>query len=1192
MKSKLISTVTAITLLAAGAALPVSASGLAAFPGAEGGGMYATGGRGGRVVHVTNLNDSGTGSFRDAVSGSGRIVVFDVGGTVNLKSDVVVKGNVTILGQTAPGGHGITLRGGKLGMGGDNTIIRFISSRPGETGAENDGWGGSAGSNSIVDHCSIGWANDEMWGLYSNNMNQTVQYTIVGPANCISVHDKGAHGFGVMLGKGQNSWHHNLIAHNISRNFRGKIEGTNGFDFVNNVIYDWGYETAYGTLGHLNYVNNYLKAGNSTRGSHRFINRSSGSNYEKFRFYITGNTLRNVDGSVYSSEIDADNWKGVSGFDGVTLDDGTVLGEALNRVNTPNKVTASDGSSVSVAANAESAEDAFLHVTSYAGAAIDAASRTRIDNEVLGDALNGTGYLTGGRKFSQVTESALLEAISKYGIKEADYDSYYPEATSKTITDSDNDGMPDEWEIARGLDPNSASDATGDYLGQGYNNIEYYANDLTVNAFPAGVVTLSPETSALGQEYTNAKEDIDAVQLSPTSITEASQLTLPQTGSKHGLAIAWSSSSSAIKISGNTISAVNRPTGDTAANVTLTATIENGGYTLKKTFTITVPSRSLTWIPSSDAAAGSELMEGLTCISDVSVAAGKNYTINGETLTTSANCGKGNWSKGAVTGGGLKFTAPETGFLSVYVPSLSNTSNGGARMVYMTEEGKTSREDCTASISSYDGAFQMLLGYVEAGHTYYVFLAGGTTTVSKVSFAATAPLRWWKASADVEQGGEPMKGLAASEAMTYTANAQTIDGESFTGSVSGSSNPGGTPKGATGAAFRYTPDADGRLTIYYKLNSTKTFMLTDANGELLENYENTGENTYTSSTLTLNGGETYYMYVNGSKAAFYGAAFEQTGAYATAKPEEEEEPTPTPDPYAAPTPIPAPAAVTAAESDFSGEGNIISSTKSNEAITNDEISGMKLYVGPRTNGPDTSTLFKYADGGVSGTALLMQSGAYATVNRGPRFIITKPQVSGNNVITASFKAKPADENSLLRYNDLLYEDNAGKPSYAQDLGLTTGEWNDVRVVITEKNGETTRQIFVNGVEKATDGNAEFPVFWGSQTNGAKLYIDDLKVTTQELPGATIAVAQGRAYTDSTGVPVKAWAATMALNGSAVNRIVWEIDVDGVKKYAIDETASISGASEIKLGLIIEADTADEAGIAQINRLGAVSAEAQ
>ena len=182
---------------------PVSAAStpLIAFPGAKGGGSLATGGRGGKVVHVTNLNDSGTGSFRDAVGTSNRIVVFDVGGTIELKSDVVVKGNVTIAGQTAPGGSGITLKNYKLGLGGDNIIVRYVSSRPGERGtnADYDAWGGSNGGNSIVDHCSLGWANDEQWGLYSDCDNLTVQYSVIGPSNSFSYHSKGIHGFGICL---------------------------------------------------------------------------------------------------------------------------------------------------------------------------------------------------------------------------------------------------------------------------------------------------------------------------------------------------------------------------------------------------------------------------------------------------------------------------------------------------------------------------------------------------------------------------------------------------------------------------------------------------------------------------------------------------------------------------------------------------------------------------------------------------------------------------------------------------------------------------------------------------------------------------------------------------------------------------------------------------------------------------------
>ena len=462
-----------------------AANTLPAFPGAEGGGMYATGGRGGQVVHVTNLNDSGSGSFRDAVGASNRIVVFDVGGTITLKSDVVVKGNVTILGQTAPGGAGITLKNGKIGMGGDNIIVRYISSRPGEKGkGDYDAWGGSNGSNSIIDHCSIGWANDEQFGLYSNNMNQTVQYTIIGPSDCVSYHSKGAHGFGVMFGKGENSWHHNLICHSLSRNFRGKVVGTYAMDFVNNVIYDWGSQTAYGTFGHENYVNNYLKAGPSTKGGYNFINISSGTAPENYKFYLTGNKMVNPDNSVMSTQTN-NNWSGFN-FGSAGYD------EAYYRSNSHFPINV-NGVNVSVAQNPESADAAYSNVLAYAGSGINAASRPKIDKQVIEETRTGTGSLTGGRDFSTVTDSAVLDAITKYGIKYMDYNSYYPSSSSKQIVDSDNDGMPDSWETARGLNPNNAGDATGDYLGKGYNNIEYYSHDLTIDSFPKGTVTLSPE---------------------------------------------------------------------------------------------------------------------------------------------------------------------------------------------------------------------------------------------------------------------------------------------------------------------------------------------------------------------------------------------------------------------------------------------------------------------------------------------------------------------------------------------------------------------------------------------------------------------------------------------------------------------------------------------------------------------------
>ncbi len=561
--------------------IALGANPIVAFPGAEGAGRYATGGRGGSVYHVTNLNDSGAGSFRDAVSASKRIVVFDVGGTINLKSDVIVKGNITIAGQTAPGGGGITLRGGKIGMGGDNIIIRFVSSRPGENGSsECDAWGGDKGSNSIIDHCSIGWANDEQFGLYSNNQNQTVQYSLIGPSNCISYHSKGAHGFGIMLGKANNTWHHNMIAHNISRNYRGKSTGP--IDYVNNVIYNWGYQTAYGTFGQVNYVGNYFKAGLSTTGGYRYVDLSSGTDYHKFRFYLTGNKMVTSTGADYNTAMNTDNWNGFNFREtGLTKDN---IG-----VSAPIAVYDSQGQNATVAYNAQTADEAFETVLNYAGAGIRADLRPRIDKQVMQEARTGTGYLTGGRDFDTLTSSDtdLNDAIAKYQIKEMNYDEYYPAAVwTKEITDADNDGMDDLWEIARGLDT-SRNDATGDYLGQGYNNIEYYINDLTVNAFPKGVVTLSPETVELGDNYVKAKEASDSLNLATYTVKDKDDLKLPAKAA-NGATVTWMSTSGAIAIANNTVTSVVRDNVN-PVQVTLTASVTYGDFTINRAFSVTVP---------------------------------------------------------------------------------------------------------------------------------------------------------------------------------------------------------------------------------------------------------------------------------------------------------------------------------------------------------------------------------------------------------------------------------------------------------------------------------------------------------------------------------------------------------------------------------------------------------------------------
>lgn len=457
-----------------------------AFPGAVGGGRYATGGRGGEVVHVTNLNDSGEGSFRDAVSKSNRIVVFDVSGTIELKSNILVKDNITIAGQTAPGGSGVTLKNYKLGMCGNNIICRYISSRPGpyaSTSSGNDAWGGDKGSSSIIDHCSMSWTTDEQWGLYSNNEYYTVQYSIIGPADSWGGHKKGIHGFGLMMGKGYSTFDHNLIVHNVSRNFRGKVVGTSTADFTNNVIYNWGYQTAYGTIGHLNYVNNTLKMGPDTTGGRHYISVDSSTSPENFSIFATGNRMLNVDNSLYGN-LTEDNWEGISVKNGLGITKEGIKSDVSFQ-------TIVNGVDVSTAMTCESAESSYNHVIEFAGNGISSDLRTDIDKQVSNETLTGTGTISGSASYDSATDDEKTK-IDNYGI-ECGVTYVYPDAVlTKDIIDSDNDGMPDDWEIARGLNPNDSSDTNGDYCNQGYTNIEYYINDLTINSFPKGVVTLSP----------------------------------------------------------------------------------------------------------------------------------------------------------------------------------------------------------------------------------------------------------------------------------------------------------------------------------------------------------------------------------------------------------------------------------------------------------------------------------------------------------------------------------------------------------------------------------------------------------------------------------------------------------------------------------------------------------------------------
>lgn len=280
-----------------------------AFPGAEGYGKYTAGGRGGRVIMVTNLNDSGPGSLRDAVEQTGpRIVRFDVCGTIVLESPLRVNNDsITIEGQTAPG-KGICLRGYPMTINASEAIIRYLHIRVGdEHGRDSDALGGGryGQKNVILDHLSVSWSIDECLSIYKTE-NLTVQWCLVSHSLNQSVHTKGSHGFGGIWGGYKATFHHNLLANHSSRNPRfSSVEGTKMVDFRNNVVYNWGYKSGYGggRHGEINMVKNYYKPGPASKHHRIFDVADDGTG----RYFIDGNVMEGDD------SVGKDNWSAVGG---------------------------------------------------------------------------------------------------------------------------------------------------------------------------------------------------------------------------------------------------------------------------------------------------------------------------------------------------------------------------------------------------------------------------------------------------------------------------------------------------------------------------------------------------------------------------------------------------------------------------------------------------------------------------------------------------------------------------------------------------------------------------------------------------------------------------------------------------------------------------------------------------------------
>ena len=526
------------TLLAASLISAASMAQAPAFPGAEGHGRYVTGGRGGKIVHVTNLNDSGTGSFREAVKSGNKIIVFDVAGVIALKSDLKFADNITILGQTAPS-PGITLRYYTV-QPGSNNIIRFIRIRRGQEKNINDGADASWQRNKtgiIFDHCSFSWSIDEVASFYDNN-NFTMQWCTVAESLTNPGHSKGAHGYGGIWGGKLASFHHNFVGHLMNRGprFNGARYGWTGYtsnkeystykwqnavqaenvDFRNCVMYN-AQGTCYGGPGggQINIVNNYYKAGPShslkgstlnglkvdvstgkERGSQdriTLVTLSTQSNSDKShpefydmtsRYYINGNTTETTKGQKTENK----DWKGISYDKGVpslngeyySPDANNFYGDAVAHTTISGKSCVKikmDEPAPTGQVTTHSAAEAYEKVLAYVGASL---YRDEIDARYMEEAKTGTATYKGS-----ITNSPGI--IDKVSDVNGYTESTFGTASHPADFDTDKDGIPDAWEKANGLNPNDASDALTYSLDKKgyYTNIEVYANSLVENIMKA-----------------------------------------------------------------------------------------------------------------------------------------------------------------------------------------------------------------------------------------------------------------------------------------------------------------------------------------------------------------------------------------------------------------------------------------------------------------------------------------------------------------------------------------------------------------------------------------------------------------------------------------------------------------------------------------------------------------------------------
>jgi pectate lyase len=434
-----------------------------AFPGAEGFGKYTSGGRGGTIMIVSNLDDNGEGSLRAALDKKiPCTIVFAVSGTIHLEKPLAIYSNVTIAGQSAPG-DGICVADQPVVLKGNNIIVRYIRVRMGDRfqnkglidgAGSDDAFGGIRNDHVIIDHCSLSWSTDEVFSVYAGD-SVTLQWNIISEPLNYSYHfEKGdkdfeSHGYGAIWGGQHATFHHNLFAHCNSRTLRfNGIRHTaiENCDFRNNVIYNWGHNNVYaGEGGNYNIVNNFYKYGPDTKKTvlTRVANPFKGDNIPFGKWYVNGNYVE------ASQDVTNNNWLGV------VMEKGTEADARQAKLQAPFPT---------IDINTEAAFDAYTTVLRLAGASH---KRDTLDQRVVKDVTNRTGRIIdvqGGFPHGTAYETTRTA---------------WPFLQSlQPPIDSDSDGIPDEWERKHNLNPNDSFDAVKASLHAFYTNIEVYLNEL------------------------------------------------------------------------------------------------------------------------------------------------------------------------------------------------------------------------------------------------------------------------------------------------------------------------------------------------------------------------------------------------------------------------------------------------------------------------------------------------------------------------------------------------------------------------------------------------------------------------------------------------------------------------------------------------------------------------------------------